>query len=172
MTFNSIQLKRRSPGNKGSSRRIRGRIWAPQQCRFVALTANEQGWLSSPTSFQRSRSFYGVRLAGCCPEASASHEEPPVFLPGRGHSRLRQRKQGTGNSHRWVCHRLPLIWTSDWVTLADPLHDVSMRGSRRVASQSQSNITEERTNEKRYIITIGRLRLLPKCPKVFLSGGS
>lgn len=66
----------------------------------------------------------------------------------------------------------PLIWTSDWVTLADPLHDVSMRGSRRVASQSQSNITGERTNEKRYIITIGRLRLLPKCPKVYLSGGS
>lgn len=37
----------------------------------------------------------------CCYRGT-QHEEPPVLLPGRGHPRLRQRKQGAGDPHRSV----------------------------------------------------------------------
>lgn len=37
----------------------------------------------------------------CCYRGTR-HEEPPVLLPGRGHSRIWQRKQGAGDPHRLV----------------------------------------------------------------------
>lgn len=52
-------------------------------------------------SIVRGHSVPSAHRPSCC-YRGAQHEEPPVLLPGRGHPRLRQRKQGAGDPHRSV----------------------------------------------------------------------
>lgn len=52
-------------------------------------------------SIVRGHSVPSAHRPSCC-YRGAQHEEPAVLLPGRGHPRLRQRKQGAGDPHRSV----------------------------------------------------------------------